>query len=102
MNFKLKQPVKTKKQNKSFCQKKNVMLTNKNGLLLFVKGFGKRVKQIGMFVEYSHCASIKGGIHFIHNNENMFLISKKRIDELFQIILLKKFFLVRTLDTWYS
>ena len=62
-----------------------------------------------MFVEYSHCASIKGGIHFIHDNrkvtllanENMFLISKKRIDKLFQIILLNKFFLVRTLDTWY-
>ena len=107
MNFKLKQPVKTKKQNKSLSQKKNVLLANKNGL---VNGFEKRVKQIGMFVEYSHCASIKGGIHFIYNNrkiilfanENIFLISKKRIDELFQIILLKKLFLVRTLDTWYS
>ena len=70
----------------------------------------KRVKQIGMFIEYSHCASIESGIHFIHDNrkvtlfanENMFLITKKRIDELFQIILLKKFFLVGTLDTWYS
>ena len=54
--------------------------------------------------------SMKGGIHFIHNhtkvilfaNENIFLISKERINELFQIILLKKFFLVRTLDSWYS
>ena len=86
------------------------MLTNKNELLPFEKGFGKRVKQIEMFVEYSHCASMKGGIYFIHNNrkvnlfanENVFLISKKRIDELFQIILLKAFFLIRTLDTWYS
>ena len=70
------------------------MLTNKNGLLLFVKGLAKRVKYIGMFVEYSYCASLKCGIHFIHNNrkvilfanENRFLITKKRIDELFQII----------------
>ena len=91
MKFKLKQPVKKKKKKKSLCQKMNAMLTNKNGLILFVKEFGKRVKQIGMFVEYSHCAGMKVGIYFIHNNkkvilfanENIFLLSKERINELF-------------------
>ena len=55
------------------------MLTNKNGLLLFVKGFGKRVKYIGIFAEYSHCASMKGGIHFIHNNRKVILFANENI-----------------------
>ena len=34
-------------------KQKNEILTNKNGLALFVKGFGKRAKKIGLFVEYT-------------------------------------------------
>ena len=35
------------------------MLTNKNGLALFKKGLAKRVKQIGVLVEYTQCAGVK-------------------------------------------
>ena len=43
--LKAKEPVKALKQ-KNLCQKKKEMLTNQNGLALFVKRLGKRVKYI--------------------------------------------------------
>ena len=39
-------------------KQKNEMLTNKNGLALFVKGFGKRAKKIGLFAEYTQCVGM--------------------------------------------
>ena len=39
--------------------KKKEIQANKNGLSLFVKGLGKRVKQIGQAVEYTQCVGMK-------------------------------------------
>ena len=50
---------KNKKLQKSLCQKKKLMLANKNCLALFVNGLQKRVKQTGFFVEYAQCGSKK-------------------------------------------
>ena len=54
-NLKANQPVKTMKQ-KSLCQKVKSMLTNKNGLVLFVKILWKIVKWIGLLIECTQCA----------------------------------------------
>ena len=35
------------------------MLTTKNKVTLFVKGLGKRIKQIGLFIEYTQCVGMK-------------------------------------------
>ena len=35
------------------------MLTNKNGLVLLVRGLEKRIKCIGLFVEYGRCGCMK-------------------------------------------
>ena len=53
--MKSKQLVKAKKL-KILCQKKKVVLTNKNWLGQFVKGYGKRVK---LFVEFAHYGCMK-------------------------------------------
>ena len=50
---------KNKKSQKNICQKKKLMLANKNCLALFVNGLQKRVKQTGFFVEYAQCGSKK-------------------------------------------
>ena len=44
---------------RDLCQKKKIMLTKKNALALFVKQFQKRVKWIGLFVEYTQSAGMK-------------------------------------------
>ena len=44
---------------KTLFQKKKLMLTNKNGLTLFVKKIEKRVKLIGLFVEYPQRGCMK-------------------------------------------
>ena len=49
--------MKTLKQ-KSLSRKKAI-LANKNRLSMFVKRLGKRVKQIGLFVEYTNCVGMK-------------------------------------------
>ena len=46
------------------------MLTNKNGPALFKKGLGKRLKEIGLFVEYTQCAGVK---HFMRDYSNYYI-----------------------------
>ena len=50
---------KSKKSQKNLCQKKKLMLANKNCLALFANGLQKRVKQTGFFVECAQCGSKK-------------------------------------------
>ena len=45
--------------NKKVCQKNKVMLKSKNSLPLVVEGLEKRIKQIGLFVEYVQCVCMK-------------------------------------------
>lgn len=50
---------KSKKSQKNLCQKKKLMLANKNCLALFANGLQKRVKQTRFFVECAQCGSKK-------------------------------------------
>ena len=43
---------------KKSLPKKERNVEKNNGLVLFVKGFGKRVKQIGMFIKCTQCAGM--------------------------------------------
>ena len=99
----MKKNINKQKKTKTFVKKERNV--DKQGWTSPVyKGVWKE-SQIEWFVEFSHSAGLKVGIHFIHNNwklilfanENIFLISKKRINESFQIILLEKFLLPTTL-----
>ena len=57
--MKPKQLVKTKKKKKKSLSKNKLMFTIKILLPQALEGFGKKVKQIGLVLEYAQCVYMK-------------------------------------------